>query len=194
MIRSLLGVLGLLLVAACGSGGESETSRKRISLYLAGDPVETAGYTAMIGAFEQANPDVEVELVPVAKRDQLLARLSTAFSSGDAPDVFLVNTRSYGSFQAEGALAPVQGYLDDSSAISGDEFYPRAFDAFTSTAGAAAVHAAEPLVAAGLLQRRPVRGRRADPARARLDLGRLRGDRAGADHRRGRTAWPPRRR
>ena len=117
-------------LAACSGGSGAGDGTDSISLVLFGDATETGGYTRMVGAFEAENPDLDVELVPVAKQDDLLARLTTSFAAGTPPDVFLVNTRSYGRFAEQGALAPVQPYLDDSDVLSADDFYPAAFDAF----------------------------------------------------------------
>ncbi len=124
------------LLAACGSSsssprlsteGEGPTS---IRLTLFGDPVETAGYQTMVDEFMETNPDVTVTLAPVAKQDDLLAKLTTEFAAGDPPDVFLVNFRKYGQFASEGVLAPVQPYLDESTEISAEEFTQTSFDAF----------------------------------------------------------------
>jgi multiple sugar transport system substrate-binding protein len=118
------------LLAAC-SGSAADGGATRLQLVLSGDPVEVAGYTRMVEAFEAENPGVDVDLVPVARGDDLLARLTTAFAAGAPPEVFLVNTRSFGRFAAESALAPVGPYLERSEALSAEDFYPTAFDAFT---------------------------------------------------------------
>ena len=129
--RTCLAVGAVLLLAACGQGGTGGgEERDSVSLVLFGDAVETAGYQRMVEAFEAENPDLDVELAPVAKQDDLLARLTTSFAAGSPPDVFLVNTRSYGRFAEQGALAPVQPFLEDSDVLSAVDFYPAAFDAF----------------------------------------------------------------
>lgn len=101
-----------------------------LSFVLFGDPTETAGYETLVEEFEQANPDVTVELSPTASQDELLARLTTAFAGGSPPDVFLVNFRKYGQFAKDGVLDPVGPRLATSDAIAEDEFTPSALDAF----------------------------------------------------------------
>jgi multiple sugar transport system substrate-binding protein len=118
-----------LFAAACGGGAAGDTG-DQISLVLFGDPVEVAGYERMIAAFEDANPDVDVALTPVAKQDDLLAKLTTSFAAGAPPDVFLVNFRKYGQFAEQGALEPVESYLAASEEIDVTDFYTAAFDAF----------------------------------------------------------------
>lgn len=133
-MRRLAAALSLALLAAgCGGsdGGGGGEDRTRVQFALAGDPVEAAGFGQLVEAFEAANPDVEVDYAPVARQDDLLARLTTAFAAGEPPDVFLVNTRSYGRFAAEGALAPVGPYLERSDVLSREDFYPKVFEAFT---------------------------------------------------------------
>ena len=121
----------LALVAGCSAGaGDSEDGNDALRLVLFGDPVETAGYEELVAAFEEENPDVDVELSPVAEQDDLMAKLTTQFASGRPPDVFLVNYRSYGQFAESGVLAPVQPFLDRSTVIDEDEFAPAALDAF----------------------------------------------------------------
>jgi len=119
------------LLAACGgednsAGGDDGALR----LVLFGDPVETAGYQDMVTAFEEANPDVDVTLSPVAEQDDLLAKLTTQFAGGRPPDVFLVNYRNYGQFASQDVLAPVQSYLDDSEVIAEGDFADPALEAF----------------------------------------------------------------
>lgn len=122
----------LALTACGGEGGAQDDS---VQLVLFGDPVETAGYREMVEAFRAQNPDVEVDFAPVAKQDDLLARLTTAFAAGEPPDVFVVNTRSWGRFAAEGALEPVQPLLEGSTVLDETDFFPTAFSAFRSGDG-----------------------------------------------------------
>ncbi len=110
--------------------GTADGDATTIDVTLFGGPAEIAGYQAVVDSFEAANPDVEVVLNPVAKQDDLLANLTTAFAGGQPPDVFLVNYLKYGQFAAEGVLADVQPYLDASEAISVEEFAEPPLEAF----------------------------------------------------------------
>lgn len=133
MRRLLLLVLAAGLLSACAAGGSSRggtTGSPSLELVLFGDPVETAGYRLLLDAFAEKEPGIRVTLSPVATQDQLLARLTTSFAGGRPPDVFLVNYRKYGQFAAQGALEPVQPYLDGSSTLDEDDFAAAALDAF----------------------------------------------------------------
>ncbi|QGN48570.1 extracellular solute-binding protein [Micromonospora sp. WMMC415] len=118
----------LLIGSGCTSGAAED--RAGITVVLFGDAEEVAGYRTLVAGFTAANPDVDVTLSPVATQDELMARLTTSFAGGRPPDVFLLNYRRYGQFAAQGAIEPVQSYLDASSAIKESDFSPRALDAF----------------------------------------------------------------
>ena len=77
-----------------------------------------------------SQPDVTVNLVEIAERDELIARLSTSLAGGDPPDLFLMNYRYYGQFESKGALEPLDPYLEGSDAFSAADFYPEAMEAF----------------------------------------------------------------
>jgi multiple sugar transport system substrate-binding protein len=95
-----------------------------------GDAEELVAYRDLIDAFEKAEPDIDVEFVETSDRDDLIARLSTAFAGGSPPDLFLMSYRFYGQFLATGVLEPLQAYLDDSQAFAAEDFYPQAMEAF----------------------------------------------------------------
>ena len=99
-------------------------------LLVFGDPAELEAYRTLIRAFERAEPDVSVQLVEASDREDLIARLSTSIAGGSPPDLFLVNYRFYGQFAARDALEPLEGYVEDSDALSLGDFYPQAVDAF----------------------------------------------------------------
>ncbi len=134
---SALTLLLALVATACGGSSADEesstgdpTDPTSIEVVLFGGPAEVAGYTRMIEAFEAVNPDVDVLLSPVAKQDDLLANLTTAFAGGQPPDLFLVNYLKYGQFAAQGVLADVQPYLDASEQIAEADFAEPSMDAF----------------------------------------------------------------
>jgi multiple sugar transport system substrate-binding protein len=126
-------VAAVALLAACGDGstaGSSPDGNATLQFVLFGDAVETAGYQQLIDDFEADNPDVRVILSPVAKQDDLLAKLTTGFAGGSPPDVFLINYRRYGQFADQGVLEPVGPYLDDSDVIDESDFADTALEPF----------------------------------------------------------------
>ena len=126
----------VLLVACSGQptedaapGGDTEVSAT-IRFQVSGEAEEVAVYDAVIKAFENVNPNVQVEMTAIAEKDEHLAKLATSFAAGKAPDVFLVNFREYSQFVAQGALEPVDGLLEDAG-IDYADYFPQPIEAFT---------------------------------------------------------------
>ena len=101
-----------------------------VRLLVFGDPPEINAYRTLIEAFEDEEPDIDVQLVEASDRDDLIARLSTSLAGGSPPDLFLMNYRFYGQYAARDVLEPLGPYVDDSSKFAASDFYPQAFDAF----------------------------------------------------------------
>ncbi len=122
-----------LALTACSGGApanDDPDAPTTIRLVLFGGPEEQAAYQRVADAFHGEHPDLTVELQVVAKQDDLLARLTSAFAAGTPPDLFLINFRKYGLYAEQGVLAPVQQFLDASDAFDLDEFYQAPLDAF----------------------------------------------------------------
>jgi multiple sugar transport system substrate-binding protein len=134
MRRTALLVTTCLLATACAGGGSDRSAGAGevtpLTFVLFGGPDEVAGYQAMVDAFEAENPDVDVTISPVPDQTELLARLTTGFAGGQPPEVFLINFRKYGQFASQGALRPVQSYLDSSPVLSADDFVTPPLDVF----------------------------------------------------------------
>ena len=75
-----------------------------------------------------------------------LAKLTTSFSAGKAPEVFLLNYRYLGGFAAKGVIEPAGPRLDASKAFDREDFYPIPLKAF-DVRRRAAVRAAERVLA-----------------------------------------------
>jgi multiple sugar transport system substrate-binding protein len=134
MRRTLLAVLALVVAAACSSGQEGGSSGDQpsgeITFQVSGDPEEIVVYESLVKSFEKANPDISVKMVPIAEKDDHLAKLTTSFSGGTPPEIFLVNFREYSQFVVRGALEPVESHLPDVDVDLGD-YYEPPVEAFT---------------------------------------------------------------
>lgn len=119
--------LAAALVAGACSGA---TARTQVVLQVFADPAEAAAYQELIGAFEQENQDVEIKLVPVGSQSDHMAKLSTAFSAGNPPDLFLVNYRRFGQFAGRGVLEPLGARLARSRVFGEEDLFAEAVDAF----------------------------------------------------------------
>ena len=117
-------------VAAATTPRRRRSESTTVSVWVSGDPEETQAFVDVADGFEASQSAIEVDLVQIAERDDLIARLSTAFAGGEPPDLFLMNYRYLGQFESKGALEPVGPYLDGSDAFSAEDFYPEAMTAF----------------------------------------------------------------
>lgn len=124
----------LIVLAACTSGDDRPAPGEpvTISVWVAGDPDETQAFIDVADAFEVSQRGIEVDLLQIAERDDLIARLSTSFAGGEPPDLFLMNYRYLGQFESKGVLAPLEPYLASSSELGAEDFYPEAMAAFQS--------------------------------------------------------------
>ncbi|MDQ3985282.1 MAG: sugar ABC transporter substrate-binding protein [Actinomycetota bacterium] len=128
MRRSAVVTIALLLLAGCSGGGSAEGAT--VEFQVAGDPEEIVVYESLVEEFEKRNPAITVKLIPVADKDDHLAKLVTSFTRGTPPDVFLVNFREYSQFVVRGALEPFGPHLDEAG-IDLSDYYEQPVEAFT---------------------------------------------------------------
>ncbi|MFC5291261.1 ABC transporter substrate-binding protein [Actinokineospora guangxiensis] len=130
--RAAGAALAVLLAAGCATAqepsGQAGSADAPIVVQVRAEPEEAAVYRSLISAYRDSGGG-EVELVAVG-RGEHLTRLSTAFASGDAPDVFLINYREYAPFAQRGAIEPVGPLLRDRGVDLAD-YYEEPLRAFT---------------------------------------------------------------
>lgn len=107
-----IAALLVLLISACGRqenppAPAASARSAAVSLQVFGDPAEIAAYRELIAAFEARHPGRRVELIPVGKQSDHMAKLTAAYASGRAPDVFVLNFRRFGQFAERGVLEPL---------------------------------------------------------------------------------------
>jgi multiple sugar transport system substrate-binding protein len=129
MARALtIAALVALVALACSGSPGSDSDAVQVMVF--GEPEELRAYRDLIAAFAEEEPGVPVQLVEASDRTDLIARLSTSFSGGSPPDLFLLNYRFYGQFAARGVLEALEDRVDASEAFSQSDFFPQALDAF----------------------------------------------------------------
>jgi multiple sugar transport system substrate-binding protein len=124
--RHWLAVLLLAVLALAGCGGQTEA----VTFMVFGDPAELAAYETLVSAFETEYPDVDIMLQHIPSQGDYRQRLAAGFSSGQPPDVMLINYRRFASFAGQGGLAPLTDYLAGSELLKESEFFPVAIDSF----------------------------------------------------------------
>jgi multiple sugar transport system substrate-binding protein len=119
-----------LALAGCGSddGGAGDPDAA-IAFQVTGDPEETRVYRELAEIYRRETGR-RVDVIEVPERDIHLAKLTTSFSAGRPPDVFLINYRNMGGFAARGVIDPAGPRLDASRAFARGDFYPLPLQAF----------------------------------------------------------------
>lgn len=136
MVRTLISIfcLGFIFfsLSGCGGGNDSASpnSAKVIQLQAFGDPAELGAYKELIAAFERENPDVRVELIPVGKQKDHMAKLTTSFVGGKPPDLFLINFRRFGQFAEKGVLETLGPRIFSRGKLKESDFYEQPVEAF----------------------------------------------------------------
>ncbi len=135
-MRLVAALAGLALAApACGGddqparSGDEPESVPAISFQVTGDPEETRAYKELAQSYKQETGRT-VTVVEVPERDVHLAKLTTGFSAGRAPDVFLLNYRYLGGFAERKVIDPAGPRLDSSDAFAREDFFPLPLEAF----------------------------------------------------------------
>lgn len=130
---------GALLLGGCKKEAASEQAQgtqpsakppTEVTLQLFGDPAEVDGYRQLVSVFEAKNPDVKVRLIPIGKQKDHMAKLTTGFSGGTPPDIFLLNYRRFGQFAGKGVLEPLGARLAKSTVLREENLYEPATEAF----------------------------------------------------------------
>jgi multiple sugar transport system substrate-binding protein len=115
----------LIFLTNCSPANET------VSFMISGDPAERQAYLDLVAAFEEAHPEIEVEVTHIPSGSEYRTRLSTEFAAGSPPDVTLMNYRRYGAFAANDLLEPLGPFLAESDLIQAKDFFPITIDAFT---------------------------------------------------------------
>jgi multiple sugar transport system substrate-binding protein len=124
MRKNRLLILALVLVLALSVSLASAQDPIVIRAWTgSSSPVENEFKEAQIAAFEEANPDVDVELLIAPDYG---TQLQTAFASGDYPEVFTVGQFDFPVFQDSGVIANGNDQIE-----ALDDFYPGLTAAYT---------------------------------------------------------------
>lgn len=102
--------------------------RGNVTFAVFGDTAEYEAYEQLAAAFEEENPDIEIELGYVPSQGEYRQQLAAQFSAGTPPDVMLLNYRRFATF-ANG-LEPLGEYLGKSDLIQATDFFTPTINAF----------------------------------------------------------------
>jgi len=97
-------------LAACGSGGSSNSSKSVHLTYALWDPHEEVGYKQSIALFEKAHPNITVSFVQIPYPNYQ-QKLQAEFTSGTGPDIFWVNTPWLSTWIKDGLMVNLAPYI-----------------------------------------------------------------------------------
>ncbi|MBE2317537.1 sugar ABC transporter substrate-binding protein [Solirubrobacter sp. CPCC 204708] len=126
--------LGLGLMA-CGedegppAAQQADQALPAITFQVTGDPEETRVYKELAAQYRTDTGNT-VNVVEVPERDVHLAKLTTSFSAGKQPEVFLLNYRYLGGFAARGVIDAAGPRLERSDELEREDFYDIPMQAF----------------------------------------------------------------
>jgi multiple sugar transport system substrate-binding protein len=125
-------LLSLFAFSACreAQAPDDPSEDVVIEFQVSGEVEEVAVYHTLKAAYEKANENVTIKLIEVADKGDHIQKLVTAFSQGEAPNVFLVNFREYSQFVGPGSIEAVGPHLGDIG-IDIDDYYEPPVEAFT---------------------------------------------------------------
>lgn len=101
-----------------------------VSLMMFGDPLEKAAYDKLVARFKELHDQVTVELIHIPSLGDYRRRMMSDFLTSTPADVTLINYRHYAQFAAKKLLEPLGPYLDQSSILHEDDFYPQALEPY----------------------------------------------------------------
>jgi len=102
----LVGVAALALSGCTASGGDTGPVTITYTNFISNDGNEE-NLDTIVAAFEDANPDITVEVTTLPYADYGTA-LQTDLAAGTESDVFDIEFANYAQYQANGVLAPIE--------------------------------------------------------------------------------------
>jgi multiple sugar transport system substrate-binding protein len=118
-----------------GNGTSVPAAGGDVTFLAAGGAQEMAAYRELIAAYEKAHPGAHVVLNEAADDKDMVTKLSTAISSGNPPDVFLLDYQDFAQYASKGSIEMVGPRVAASKVFKESDFYPASLDAFRAKAG-----------------------------------------------------------
>ncbi|MGM0751607.1 MAG: ABC transporter substrate-binding protein [Bacillota bacterium] len=81
-----------------------------------GTDLENQAYDELVADFNKENPEIEVEMVPIAYGDYEL-KLRTEIAAGDPPDIMTIDTPTLALYASAGAILSLDSYMREEGHI-----------------------------------------------------------------------------
>ena len=112
-IALAVAAVGAVVLTACSGGSSASGSggSGKVTLnYMLWDPGQEVGYKQAVAEFEQAHPNIHVNVIQVGWTNYW-TKLSTELAGGTAPDLFWMNLSEFPTFVKEGALTNMTPWI-----------------------------------------------------------------------------------
>ena len=107
MRRALLLGCIALLVLSCSQSDADDAGTSITFWHFWSEPAQEQALRELVDAYETANPDVRIELVPLSWSDGK-SKLQLAFNAGTQPDIVHLGMDWFGEFDASGVFTPFE--------------------------------------------------------------------------------------
>ena len=127
MRRRSVGIVAVAIwvLAALFSGPVPSTAQTRITVMHAmpaGPPAEI--FEQLAREFDEANPDITVEVIWGGSYGETLQKAQVAWASGLAPNIIHIEQMQSFAFMLRGNFVPLDPFIENDPTISLDDFYP----------------------------------------------------------------------
>lgn len=110
-----------IAVSACSSaGGGGDGGTVKLTMTAWGNPAEIQVYQRAIDAYQEVNPNVQVELIP-APGDTYKQKLLTQLQGGASPDVFYVGGEYMAQLITTGKVAELSEFMNSEASYAKPE-------------------------------------------------------------------------
>jgi multiple sugar transport system substrate-binding protein len=125
---TLVGVLAMTGLAACGSSGGDSGSSKTV-VFRIWDEEQLPGYQKSIDVFTQQHPDIKVKVEQLPYADYW-TKIITESAAGSGPDVFWDSVPYFPQLVKQGVIENLDPLIKQDSFDFG-QFYPQVAEAYT---------------------------------------------------------------
>lgn len=126
MSKRLSLLLVVVMVFALASTAAAKTT---LDIWVAMTNTDYDAFAKLVEEYERLNPDIDINPLQIPTGETNLQKLLTAIAGGTAPDAMVYFDRfNTAQWAAQGALMPITRFIEQSSVISADDYYPAAWD------------------------------------------------------------------
>lgn len=118
-------MVGVVLSGCSGNGSGASgggNGKTQLTFMFSGQPKEQEAFKAVVKKFEEANPDVKVNVV-VTAGDQYATKLQAAIAGRKIPDVFFYNPGQLKAYVNSNVLMDITDYVENADGIALDDIW-----------------------------------------------------------------------